>query len=137
MNEITNEPDNITIKGNVNEELLTNLPHYRKIIHSQGIDQDYKKINPFTVSSKADSPGTTIWSRIREFKSDSKYSNLEYKYHWKNEEKLISYFLVENDNPEEYIVYQQKKFNMITNKMMYLRMLIATPKVLRLYEITL
>ena len=77
MNEIVNEPDNNTLKGNVNEDLLTNLPHYRKIIHSK---ESIKiiKINP-TVSIRLISC-TTIWSRIREFKSDSKYSNLEYKY---------------------------------------------------------
>lgn len=123
------------MSGVFNQDLIENLSHYRQIIVSQGMNNTSARINPCMLSNTTD--GTTIWSRITNFKTDPKFSNSKFNYHWKKEEKLVSYFLLENDDPDEYIVYQEKKFNMLTGKMMYFKMLVTTPAVLKLYNIKL
>ena len=109
--------------GAFDEELITNLPHYRQVIAFQEMDNTSSKINVWALSIKTE--GTTIWTRVNHIN------------HWMKEERLISYFMLENDEPVEYIVYQEKKINMLNGKMMYLKMKMATPFVLKYNKIKL
>jgi hypothetical protein len=118
--------------GVFNDELITNLPHYRQIIAFQEIDNTSTKINPWTLSKQTE--GITLWKRTRDRKSNNSFSK---DFHWRTEERLISYFIIKNDEPEEYIVYQEKKYNMNVGRMMYFKIQIATPAILKYNKIIL
>jgi len=121
--------------GQVNSEYSTNIKHYKQVIRQQGNEQE--NISPYSLLLEDNT--ITIWTRSHETDSSNEYPNSSIRFHWKKEEELLYYFIIDevNENPQAYVIYQEKKINMDTGKIMYFKIQMATPFILQKYGIKL
>lgn len=121
--------------GQVNSEYSTNIKHYKQVIRQQGNEQE--NISPYSLLLEDNT--ITIWTRSHETDSSNEYPDSSIRFHWKKEEELLYYFIIDevNENPQAYVIYQEKKINMDTGKTMYFKIQMATPFILKKYGIKL
>lgn len=126
------EPEIKVSPGEIKSEYSTNIPHYKQVILFQKGKE--AELSPYSLCFK--NKVTSFWSRTTEIKSSNHYVN---NYYWKKQEELIYYFNIDEktDTPFACVMFRVKKINMNTGKTMYFRLELATPFLLKKYNIRL